>query len=72
MGTIMRLGIQVSLVAVTAFGALPGITETSVEVRPDVTLFGATAEQIDIGRWAARRFENAGLRARSISARRTR
>jgi hypothetical protein len=66
MGTIMRLGIQVSLVAVTAFGALPGITDTSVEVRPDVTLFGATAEQIDIGRWAARRFESAGLRTPDV------
>jgi hypothetical protein len=50
MRTIIRLGIQVSLVAVAAFGALPGATETSMEVRPDVILFGATAEQIDLGR----------------------
>jgi hypothetical protein len=66
MRTIIRLGIQVSLVAVAAFGALPGATETSMEVRPDVMLFGATAEQIDLGRWAARRFENGGLRTPDV------
>jgi hypothetical protein len=66
MRTIIRLGIQVSLVAVAAFGALPGATETSKEVRPDVMLFGATAEQIDLGRWAARRFENGGLRTPDV------
>jgi hypothetical protein len=66
MQTIIRLGIQVSLVAVAAFGALLGAKETSMEVRPDVMLFGATAEQIDLGRWAARRFENGGLRTPDV------
>ncbi len=62
MRTIIRIGLEVALAAaVAAFGSLPEAAEASVEVRPDVLLYGATAEQIDLGRWAVRRFEAAGL-----------
>jgi hypothetical protein len=66
MRRIMRLGIEVVLLGATAFAALPETAEASVEVGSDVRLFGATAEQVVLGRWAADRFEAAGLQAPSV------
>lgn len=66
MRRIVRLGIEVALLVATASAALPEGAEASVEVGSDVRLFGATAEEVDLGRWAAHRFERAGLQAPSV------
>ena len=55
MRTVIRLGVTVSLLAAGSVGALVRAADASVEIRPDVPIYGATAEQIDLGRWAVRR-----------------
>jgi len=62
MRTVIRLGVTVRLLAAGSVGALVRAADASVEIRPDVPIYGATAEQIDLGRWAVRRLE-AGLEA---------
>jgi hypothetical protein len=62
----MRRTIELGLLAATLFATLHGDAAASVEVGPDVRLFGATAEQVDLGRWAVRRFEDAGLQAPAV------
>jgi len=66
MRTLIRIGITVSVVAGVAFVALPRDADASVEVWPGVRIYGPTAEQIDLGRWAARRFESGGLRTPDV------
>src|SRR5262245_64283560 len=66
MRRIIRLGIEIALLVATPFAALPGEAEASVEVGSEVRLFGATAGQVDLGRWATHRFEGAGLQAPSV------
>src|SRR5262245_31487372 len=66
MRTFIRRAIVVGLLGVAMFGALPGSAVASIEVGRDVRLFGATAEQVDLGRWAVRRFEDAGLQAPAV------
>jgi len=39
---------------------------TPVQVGPEVRIYGAAAEQIDLSRWAVRRFEAAGLEAPKV------
>ena len=66
MHTITRLGLAISLLTMAAFADIAGRppqAERAVEVGPSVMIYGATAEQIDLGRWAVRRFEAAGLEA---------
>jgi hypothetical protein len=63
MRTIIRIGVTVSVLTAVAFGALTGRADGSVEVWPAVRIYGATAEQVDLGRWAVGRFVAAGLEA---------
>ncbi|HEY2966450.1 MAG TPA: hypothetical protein VGJ99_09250 [Actinomycetota bacterium] len=43
MRTVIRLGVAVSLLAAGSFGALIGAADASVEIRPNVLIYGATA-----------------------------
>src|SRR3990170_4742951 len=61
--TVTRLGIAISLLAAVVVGQHVGQADPSVEVAPQVRIYGATAEQVDLGRWAVGRFESAGLEA---------
>jgi hypothetical protein len=66
MHTITRLGLAISLLMMAAFADIAGRplqAKRAVEVGPSVMIYGATAEQIDLGRWAVRRFEAAKLEA---------
>jgi len=66
MHTNTRLGLASSLLTMAAFADIAGRplqAERAVEVGPSVMIYGATAEQIDLGRWAVRRFEAAKLEA---------
>jgi len=63
MHTVTRLGIAISLLAAVVVGQHVGQADPSVEVAPQVRIYGATAEQVDLGRWAVGRFESAGLEA---------
>src|SRR5262245_13408068 len=57
----IRSAVEIAVTAAALFGVFSSVAQASVEVGPDVRLFGATAEQVDLGRWAVRRFEDAGL-----------
>jgi hypothetical protein len=64
MRKVTRLGIGIVILAASLLGWRLGATaEPSVAVEPRVRMSGGTAEQIDLGRWAVRRFEDAGLEA---------
>jgi hypothetical protein len=63
MRSFVRIGVAASLIAAGAFGTLARVADASVEVRPDVRIYGPTAELVDLGRWAIDRFETAGLEA---------
>src|SRR3990172_4300735 len=63
MHTVSRLGIGIALLAGVVFGQHVGRADRSIEVGPPVRFYGATAEQVDLGRWAVRRFESAGPEA---------
>jgi hypothetical protein len=65
MHTITRLGAAILALAACAAGpAFAG--PTGVEIAPEVRIYGGAAEQIDLGRWAVRRFEAAGLTAPAV------
>jgi hypothetical protein len=69
MHTVSRLGIAILLLGAVAFGHVAGRSaqaEPAVEVGPQVRIYGATAEQVELGRWAVRRFEAEGLVAPPI------
>jgi hypothetical protein len=61
MRTVIRIGVTLGLIAIGAFAALTRGADASVEIRPDVLVHGATAEQVHLARWAVRRFEAARL-----------
>src|SRR5918995_6382091 len=61
MHRVIRISVAIPLICAGALGSLVTNVAPSVAVRPDVRIYGATAEQIDLGRWAVRRFEDAGL-----------
>jgi len=63
MRTITRLALAVSILAAALGGWQLGSAEAapSVEIRPGLLFFEAAPEQIQMGRWAARRFEKAEL-----------
>ena len=61
MRSFIRIGVAASLIATVAFGTLARGADASVEVRPDVRIYGPTARLVDLGRWAVGRFEAAGL-----------
>jgi len=65
MGTFTRLGPAIlslaAALSISHFSMSEG--EAGVEVRPGIWIHDAAAEQLDLGRWAVRRFEAAGLEA---------
>ena len=63
MRSFIRIGVAASLIAAVAFGTLARDADASVEVRPDVRIYGPTAKLVDVGRWAVGRFEASGLEA---------
>lgn len=69
MRTITRLGAAILGLAAgvsTWHLSLPEAEATPVQVRPEVRVYGAAAEQVDLNRWAVRRFEGAGLEAPAV------
>lgn len=69
MRTITRLGAAILGLAAgvsTWHLSLPEAGATPVQVRPEVRVYAAAAEQIDLSRWAVRRFEAAGLEAPAV------
>lgn len=62
MHTIIGIGVEVALIGAGALGSLARADQSMV-AWPDVPIYGATAELIDLGRWAVRRFQDAGLDA---------
>lgn len=69
MGKIVHLGVAIPLVAGAVLGAVAGRADAWVEVRPDVRIYGATAEQVELAQWAVGRFGAWGLKAPPVEIR---
>jgi hypothetical protein len=69
MGKIVHLGVAIPLVAGAVLGAVAGRADAWVEVRPDVRIYGATAEQVELAQWAVGRFDAWGLKAPPVEIR---
>jgi len=67
MHTVIRIGVAASLVVAGVFRILAdAAADGSVTVWPDIRLHKATAEQVDLGRWAVGRFEAVGVDAPAV------